>query len=949
MRVRHIRLLALGCAGILALAVPPLTAHADAAGDLPTRARAQIEALAEAKAQRSPADNKLDSSLLTAAQLDAGRALPGGVHVAAPVALDQVGRTTVDIRTTGTADLARRVKTLGGVVRHSSAADGTVRAELPLAAVRPLSELPQVSRISSVAAGAQMARIGAPAPLSKEQRAAVLQERLSTALAAPSARSRTTSRSAVSQGPVVSEGDVAMSADLGRARRNVSGVGITVAVLSDGVDSLSNSIATGELPPDTRALPGTAGAGDEGTAMLEIVHDLAPNAHLLFATAFNGADSFADNIRALRAAGADVIVDDTIYLNESPFQDGPIAQAVLDVTNDGAVYVSSAGNEGNVDDGTSGNYEGDFRASSQHIGDLAGTAHDFDPGTGVQLVDPMSAQSVHVPILLQWADPLGHATDDYDVYSVDPAGNVVGFSNTRQDGDDDPFEAFYNEFSPGARLVVVKYSGADRYFQLTAFRGRFSDSGAVKAYASPGVTRGHSAVPAALSVAAAPAAAPFPYDLEPGDPAAPAGPYPGRYARGQVAERFSSDGPRRVFFTPAGVPLTPGNFSSTGGQVRRKPELTGADGVSTSAPGYESFFGTSAAAPHIAALAALALSGHPGLDTNALRTAMARSAVDLERSGIDRDTGHGVVDALAMLRSVQATGQPYAVAGPPVVAGSADGDTYLESGERATVSVPVQSTGDVTAHNIRVRLRSTTPGVRVTAGPRTYGTLPSGRTASRNFTVTAPSSLPAGTRLALTATVRFRGSLSPQVATSTLLVGQPSTTVVDVPYPGPATPIPDASADGVSVPLVVSGVGPINHLTFSIDGSACSTTEASPTVGIDHTFVGDLVGTLATPDGTVVQLFSNVGGEGHNFCQTVFDDAASAPIQDAFSVQAPFSGRFIPQQPLAGLDGHSADGTWHFTVADLAGNDTGTIRAFSLHLTGYAAPPAPSRGQSGRR
>ena len=87
--------------------------------------------------------------------------------------------------------------------------------------------------------------------------------------------------------------------------------------------------------------------------MLQIMHDLAPGAELGFATAFISAASFADNIRKLRFdADCDVIVDDILYYNEAAFQDGPIAQAVNAVTADGALYFSSAGNEGNTLDGT---------------------------------------------------------------------------------------------------------------------------------------------------------------------------------------------------------------------------------------------------------------------------------------------------------------------------------------------------------------------------------------------------------------------------------------------------------------------------------------------------------------------------------------------------------------------------------------------------------------------
>jgi hypothetical protein len=60
-------------------------------------------------------------------------------------------------------------------------------------------------------------------------------------------------------------------------------------VLSTGIPSLSASQAAGELP-DVDVLPGQEGVSndDEGTAMLEIVHDIAPNAALGFATALGG-------------------------------------------------------------------------------------------------------------------------------------------------------------------------------------------------------------------------------------------------------------------------------------------------------------------------------------------------------------------------------------------------------------------------------------------------------------------------------------------------------------------------------------------------------------------------------------------------------------------------------------------------------------------------------------
>jgi hypothetical protein len=113
---------------------------------------------------------------------------------------------------------------------------------------------------------------------------------------------------------VVSEGDAAHAAALARTRRHVTGVGTKVCVLSTGIPSLAASQAAGELP-DVDVLAGQEGASDddEGTAMLEIVHDIAPNAALGFATALGGDPVFAANIRALRfQAGCDILVDDIL-------------------------------------------------------------------------------------------------------------------------------------------------------------------------------------------------------------------------------------------------------------------------------------------------------------------------------------------------------------------------------------------------------------------------------------------------------------------------------------------------------------------------------------------------------------------------------------------------------------------------------------------------------------
>ena len=153
------------------------------------------------------------------------------------------------------------------------------------------------------------------------------------------------------------EGDLAHGADKVRTQYGATGSGISVGVLSDSVDdaggSYQNAVLNGYVPT-VNIIPGQAGTGEgEGLAMLEVVHRLAPNATLYFATGASGAEQMADNIKALAAAGCRIIIDDEFYSDEDPFQDGVIAQAVDAVSAQGVLYFTCSANYGNQDSGTS--------------------------------------------------------------------------------------------------------------------------------------------------------------------------------------------------------------------------------------------------------------------------------------------------------------------------------------------------------------------------------------------------------------------------------------------------------------------------------------------------------------------------------------------------------------------------------------------------------------------
>ncbi|OXM62160.1 S8 family serine peptidase [Amycolatopsis vastitatis] len=937
-------MLTAGAAALLAalgLVSPPVAGAATASGPdaFTETAQQQIAALQAVKAARTATESKIDSKLLVA-EKGLGKqlnALQSGVSA--------TGTVVVDIRASKVSpDLIAGLTKAGAGIRAVSDRYASVRAEIPVDKVSEIAARGDVKRVEQADQAMTARELATPSTPgksgeTKQQKGARIAGELQKALGAKA------QRSAAAAAPLVSEGDRAHNADIARQQFGVTGVGVKACALSDGVDSLAASQAKGELPPNVDVIAGQEGDGDEGTAMLEIIHDLAPRAALGFASAFNSDASFADNIRKLRfESHCDVIVDDVIYFKESPFQDWIIAQAVNDVTADGALYFSSAGNEGNVASGTAAHWEGDFVDSGKSVGKFAGTAHNFAGAAGNQIYEPISdASSAGVPVTLHWSDPIGASANDYDLYLLDSTGAVVSFGQNVQDGTQDPFEILRTPAfgGTGLRLAVVKFSGQNRYLSLSALRGRFSDSAdGLKAYNTPGVTVGHSAARNAFSVAAAPAAKAFGRALEPGDPANPAGPYPGSFSGATKAERFTSDGPRRVFYEADGTPITPGNVSSTGGEVRNKPEITAADGVQTSVSGFNPFFGTSAAAPHAAAIAALVLSGNPGLPSSEVREALINTAVDIEKPGPDNFTGAGVILADKVLAYTGASPQPLAVAKQPTVT-PADGGPALDPGDTAKVTLPVTNDGDGTAVSTSVVLTSPTPGVTIMPRAKSYGTISPGQTGVNDFTITVPASQQLGVPVVLNARVTFAGAHSPTTSTFSLPVGTPSPVTKDFAYTGAPVAIPDNSPVGASVTIPVSGVGRASKVSFSVDGTTCSTDTASTTVGLDHTYVGDLVGTLTAPSGAKATVFQRNGGSGKNLCQVVFADNAAAAFSTVTSANAPFTGTWRPTQALTGnLAGAAVDGTWTFGVVDAAGGDVGSIRSVALHLNGFVQPPA---------
>ena len=692
----------------------------------------QISALELDKKQRTRTQSKISSRVLYTSRMLQGLPAAVGVqYLRTGLELDNQNNMLVDIKARVTDDLLKQLQAAGVRIISSNKAYRRVHAFVPPSNVESIAALPDVifiqPRQEAITQGqAAASKAVAAQRLSSgfSQRAASIRAKLSHAI-----------KNDTGQGSVTSEGDATHRAADARTTFVTTGAGLNIGVLSDGVDGLAESQGTGDLGAVT-VLPGQDGSGAEGTAMLEIIHDLAPGANLFFATAipppFGDIDVFAQNIRDLRTAGCDIIVDDVFYFVETPFQDGQdpsivsdtdggvVIHAVNDVTADGAMYFSSAGNEGNFDDDFSSAIETDF---------VNGGTNPLVPGGNLALFGANQFDTITFTgsaLFLFWSDPLGGSNNDYDLFVLDSTGTVVLDSSTdTQDGTIDPIEAT-GEDSQGDLAVVLQVTGAaDRFLHLDTIGGGLE-------LTSPGQLHGHAAAAQAFAVAATPAAGAIASGF-------PSGPFPNPFNSSNVVEPYSSDGPRQIFFESDGTAITPGDFSSTGGLIRQKPDVTAADGVSvTGDGGFPSpFYGTSAAAPHAAAIAALVKAAVPGVtQTNDdVRTALTSTAIDIEGLGTDRDSGAGILDAVAAVSAVKDFIPPDALSDATVTAGdSATQDitinvkgswdapiTFACSGLPAKSSCsfsPTSVTPGATSADVTLTLSTTAPSTAALVQPQ---------------------------------------------------------------------------------------------------------------------------------------------------------------------------------------------------------------------------------------
>ena len=608
-------------------------------------------------------------------------------------------------------------------------------------------------------------------------------------------------RTRAAAGSVALQGDFVQGSSALRTQYpTLTGAGLTIGVLSDSFNCYSyyaahgpspagngyngyatngftatqaTDVSSGALPSSVNVVEeadcGNYGApqqlpfGDEGRAMAQIIHGVAPGAQLAFHSAINSEADFAAGITQLQKLGAKIIVDDVGYPDEPFFQDGVLAQAVDAAAAQGVAYFSSAGNDGR------NSYE---TTTPVFVAQAGRTLLSFDGSgatttTTLPITIPPVAPGDFVLLVVQWDQPyvtgapgssgaantlnfciesasggvnwVAQATGAAQIvsYPVCTGANSIGADPLLLLAVGNPANAGAPTAAQTLNLAIQLVSGA------APGRVKFllSDNGLgarITSFATLSPTiQGHPTAAGAIAVAAAL------YYQTPACGTAPA-----------VLETFSSYGSDPILFDTSGRALaTPAN--------RGKPELTGPDAVNDTFLGfqlakssgasrpwnpdgtfptaiaqcqnntqYPNFFGTSAAAPHAAAGAALLWQANPALSATQIATALEDTALPMAEGA--QGAGAGFIQVNTALGAIPVGAPSLSITPTQLAAGSTATLTWASYGTTGCTASGDWSGAQLTSGNTTV-----TP---TTAGALSYslactGTSGTGPASSVTLTV----------------------------------------------------------------------------------------------------------------------------------------------------------------------------------------------------------------------
>jgi hypothetical protein len=543
-------------------------------------------------------------------------------------------------------------------------------------------------------------------------------------------------------GAVTSQGDFAQSSVTVRVTwPTINGTGVTVGVLSDSFNCYavyakprsgvpasgpngyaSNGFtadaaadtASGDLPASVSVLE-EAGAGtkagtcmdfgapvqlpyaDEGRAMLQIVHDVAPGASLAFHTGVEGEADFANGIAALAASGAKVIADDIGYFDEPFFQDSLVGQAIDTVEAKGVAYFSAVGNDGQL---AYDNLVPSFNTpSTSPTGEMLLNFDTSNMTTTTALPITIAAASAGNPgglipgefvaVTVQWDQPYvtgapgsPGASSQIDVCVTGVSGTdtivngITGNSVTTCTGPNptgvdplqiliigNPANASGNTAPETLNLVIGLLNGSKAPGRIKI---AVEDNGAgstINAFDTQGggTVHGHPGAAGAMAVGAAYFFRTAACDSSPA-----------------VVEAFSSKGGDPILFDASGTRLSVAEY-------RQKPDIVGPDGVNNTFlgfvanatgsglvecqnnPSFPNFYGTSAATPHLAGVAALMLQANSAVTPTLIYGAMKTSAAPM--GGSPAQVGAGFIQADAALALLPPAGPTISVSPTTITVG----------------------------------------------------------------------------------------------------------------------------------------------------------------------------------------------------------------------------------------------------------------------------------------
>jgi hypothetical protein len=559
--------------------------------------------------------------------------------------------------------------------------------------------------------------------------------------------------------------DPVLKSDLARAAFGVDGSGVKVGVISNSYNvnpansTAEQNVADGllpgagnpcgyttdvhvvrEMPPPTPEFP--AVSDDEGRAMLQLVHGVAPGAELYFASAGIELEDVEGAIDLLADQGVDIIVDDIISDGEPFYQESASSVRIAEKVAEGITYLSAAGNNTAVAlqhlPGQEKTPIGAWETTAYRPAPCDPTVAvpaipagftgydclDFDPGEGVATVSNINTYpaalrteegqtSVTLPVSMQWGEPYGSSRARFDMvvttnepepYLVSPVAEhyPLGIGDVPFDltGHLDPTDAVADEVN--MQISIVRFTNDQPETQITPPIGYvFFPDGAQwavsadwwKSQGPDTVGRsivGHNGAPAAISVAAT-----------------------GAFDDDRI-EYYSSLGPVTYYFTPETVDGSASPLPEPA--VHHKPTILSVDGARQNvltgpetAPGVFLFDGTSAATPTAGAVVALALQLNPQLTPAEVQALLVQTATPLASPyptiSAESSVGAGLIDAQALLNQIDADMQvpdPDSPTPRPVLAATGGSD----AASALPLSVALLLLGGVLVAARRLRARS---------------------------------------------------------------------------------------------------------------------------------------------------------------------------------------------------------------------------------------------------